>query len=139
MSSDSIQENDGSKSEYWLDLCKYDLDTAKAMLKTKRYLYVGFMCHQVAEKAFKAYHSYFQKEDAPYTHSLKKLTDLTKLSEKLSEEQINLLIELEGMNIEARYPTRKSELVQQLSDEICKELVSNTEEFLKWIQSKLSV
>jgi HEPN domain-containing protein len=32
----------------------YDIETAKAMLKTGRYLYVGFMCHQVVEKAFKA-------------------------------------------------------------------------------------
>jgi HEPN domain-containing protein len=34
------------KTEYWLDLAKYDLETAKAMLYSKRYLYVGFMCHQ---------------------------------------------------------------------------------------------
>ena len=77
--------------------------------------------------------------EAPYTHSLKKLTDLTGLNESLSEKNISLLVELEGMNIETRYPTRKSELVQQLSDEICKELVNNTEEFLQWIQNKLSV
>ena len=34
--------------EYWLEIAKYDLDTADAMLSAKRYLYVGFMCHQVA-------------------------------------------------------------------------------------------
>lgn len=33
----------------------YDFDTAQAMLETKRYLYVGFMCHQVIEKILKAY------------------------------------------------------------------------------------
>lgn len=38
------------KIKYWLDLAKYDLKTAKAMLDTKRYLYVGFMCHQTIEK-----------------------------------------------------------------------------------------
>ena len=41
--------------EYWKELAEYDLETAKAMLKTKRYLYVGFMCHQVIEKIFKGY------------------------------------------------------------------------------------
>ncbi len=38
------------KIKYWIDIAEYDLETAKAMLSTKRYLYVGFMCHQVIEK-----------------------------------------------------------------------------------------
>ncbi|MDR1321409.1 MAG: HEPN domain-containing protein [Gracilibacteraceae bacterium] len=36
--------------EYWLELADYDFETAKAMLQTKRYLYVGFMRHQAIEK-----------------------------------------------------------------------------------------
>lgn len=36
--------------KYWVEMAEYDFDTAKAMLDTKRYLYVGFMCHQVIEK-----------------------------------------------------------------------------------------
>jgi hypothetical protein len=43
------------KIKYWIDLSDYDLETAEAMLTSKRYLYVGFMCHQTIEKAFKAY------------------------------------------------------------------------------------
>ena len=43
-----------NKSSYWLELADYDLETARAMLQTGRYLYVGFMCHQVIEKALKA-------------------------------------------------------------------------------------
>ncbi|MCL2300052.1 MAG: HEPN domain-containing protein [Firmicutes bacterium] len=42
------------KAQYWLDLADYDIETARAMLQTKRLLYVGFMCHQTAEKALKA-------------------------------------------------------------------------------------
>jgi hypothetical protein len=34
-----------SKVEYWIDIAKYDLDTAKAMNDSQGYLYVGFMCH----------------------------------------------------------------------------------------------
>jgi hypothetical protein len=40
--------------EYWIDLADYDIETAKAMLKSKRFLYVGLMCHQAIEKALKA-------------------------------------------------------------------------------------
>lgn len=35
-------------------MAEYDLETAKAMLDTKRHLYVGFMCHQTIEKGLKA-------------------------------------------------------------------------------------
>ena len=45
-----------NRVRYWIDLAKYDLETAKAMNLTKRYLYVGFMCHQVMEKVLKAYY-----------------------------------------------------------------------------------
>lgn len=57
--------------EYWLDLAKYDLETAKAMNDTKRYLYVGFMCHQVIEKALKAYYARRFEDAPPYTHNLR--------------------------------------------------------------------
>ncbi len=38
-----------NKINYWIDLSDYDLETAEAMLRSKRYLYVGFMCHQTVE------------------------------------------------------------------------------------------
>ncbi len=41
--------------QYWVDLSNYDLETADVMLKTKRYLYVGFMAHQTIEKILRAY------------------------------------------------------------------------------------
>jgi len=40
------------KVRYWINISNYDVGTAEAMLQTKRYLYVGFMCHQVIEKIF---------------------------------------------------------------------------------------
>jgi len=33
------------KVKYWIDISKYDLETAEVMLKSKKFLYVGFMCH----------------------------------------------------------------------------------------------
>ena len=38
------------KIKYWIDLSDYDLDTALAMLESRRYLYVGFMCHQTIDQ-----------------------------------------------------------------------------------------
>lgn len=42
------------KVEYWLDIADYDLETAKSMLTSGRYLYVVFMCQQAIEKLLKA-------------------------------------------------------------------------------------
>lgn len=38
------------KIQYWLDISDYDLETARAMLFSERYLYVVFMCQQAMEK-----------------------------------------------------------------------------------------
>ena len=37
--------SDFDKTEYWFNSAQYNLQTAKAMLETERFLYVGFMCH----------------------------------------------------------------------------------------------
>jgi HEPN domain-containing protein len=54
--------------KYWVELSQYDLDTAEAMLKTRRYLYVGFMCHQTIEKILKGYYVSVNQENAPHMH-----------------------------------------------------------------------
>lgn len=58
------------KVEYWLELAQYDLDTAKVMLDGKRYLYVGFMCHQVVEKVLKGYYANSIEDTLPHIHNL---------------------------------------------------------------------
>jgi HEPN domain-containing protein len=55
--------------EYWIELSDYNLETAKAMLVTKRFLYVGFMCHQSIEKIFKAYYVKIKRNSTIYTQS----------------------------------------------------------------------
>jgi HEPN domain-containing protein len=40
--------------EHWIERSQYDLDTAKVMLATGRYLYVAYMCQQSVEKLLKA-------------------------------------------------------------------------------------
>jgi HEPN domain-containing protein len=53
------------KVKYWIELSDYDFETAVAMPNSKRYLYVGFMCHQTVEKIFKAYFTSKKSETAP--------------------------------------------------------------------------
>jgi HEPN domain-containing protein len=43
-----------SASKHWTEQARYDLDTARAMFDSGRYLYVLFCCQQAVEKALKA-------------------------------------------------------------------------------------
>lgn len=72
--------------KYWIDLSNYDLETADAMLKTKRFLYVGFMAHQTIEKILKAYFVKIRDEVPLYTHNLLMLADKLELKDKFSEK-----------------------------------------------------
>ena len=123
--------------KYWLELSEYDLETAKAMLATKRFLYVGFMCHQSTEKVLKALYSKKNNDTVPYTHSLAYLVKLTDLDENIPEEFDDLLNDLEPLNIEARYPSYKEKLLAELNESRCNSLILNTNKFVSWIKEKL--
>lgn len=58
------------KIEYWIDVSTYDLETAMVMLEGKRFLYVGFMCHQSIEKILKGYYLSVSDDNPPFTHNL---------------------------------------------------------------------
>ncbi|GGJ98675.1 DNA-binding protein [Lentibacillus kapialis] len=104
------------KVSYWIDMADYDLKTAKAMLDTKRFLYVGFMCHQVIEKLLKVFFVFQKDEVPPYTHNLAYLTELIGLNEELSDEQRAFIRELRPLNIESRYPEDKDRIMQALDN-----------------------
>jgi HEPN domain-containing protein len=123
------------KVNYWKDISDYDL--ASAMLNIKRYLYVGFMCHQTIEKIFKAYYSKLKSEVAPFSHSLSYIARKGDFYDIFSEDQKDFIDQLEPLNIEARYPSHKERLMKSLTHEKCKELIEKTQQLQEWIKSKL--
>ena len=126
------------KIEYWIEMAEYDLETARVMLKGKRFLYVGFMCHQVIEKTLKGFYVFAKKDNPPYTHNLSYLADEGGINDKMTEEQKDFLDLLEPLNIEARYPTHKEQLMRSLNEERCKEIIQKTEGLYQWIKQQLS-
>lgn len=126
-----------NKIDYWIDIAGYDLDTAGAMLKTGRYLYVGFMCHQVAEKSLKAYYWHSVHSEPPYTHNLLLLAEQSNLGQYLNEEMRRLINRLMPLNIQARYPQDREELLKVLTEDVCNGLVRETEELFEWIKQLL--
>ncbi len=105
------------KVTYWIEMSDYDFDTANAMLATKRYLYVGFMCHQVIEKILKAYWSKMLEQPPLKIHTLSRLAEVTGIDAQMSDNQLDLIDSLEPLNIEARYPSYKERLLSSLTYE----------------------
>ncbi len=125
------------KVKYWVELAEYDLETAGAMLKSERYLYVGFMCHQTVEKALKAYYVKVKKETPPYTHNLTYLAEVSGLYKEFNEIQKDFLDNLQPFHIEARYPSHKASLFKTLTHEKCKKILEETGKIYLWTKQKL--
>jgi len=69
----------------WMDRVNYDWETARAMHKSGRYLYVVFMCQQAIEKTLKAILAFQNKEIKPI-HNLSKLAELANILQELDKE-----------------------------------------------------
>ena len=72
-------------------MADYDLETARHMLATGRYLYVVFMCHLALEKMLKAHVTEMTQAVPAKSHDLIYL--LKKSSLSLSQAHLNLLAE----------------------------------------------
>ena len=128
---------DLDRVKYWTEVSDYDLDTADAMFRTGRWLYVGYMCHQTIEKAFKAFWCSRKEEPAPYSHNLINLAQSCGLGQLLSDDQKVFVSEMMPLNIEARYPSYKQSISDALSEERCKEIITKTRELQQWVKTKL--
>jgi len=125
------------KVQHWINLSNYDLETADAMLKTKRYLYVGFMCHQVVEKIFKACYAKLKEDTPPFTHDLEYIAKISDFYEILSEEQQNFIGELNPLNIECRYSEYKDDLSKRLTPAKCAQIVEQTKKLQQWTKETI--
>jgi len=106
-------------------------------LESKRYLYVGFMCHQVIEKILKALYSNIHDDIPPYTHNLFLLSDKCGLMKDMEISKRKFLDELQPLNIEARYPDYKNKIFKNLNAAVAKEILEKTRMFYKWIKDML--
>ena len=95
------------------------------------------MCHQVIEKALKAYWSKVLEEPPLKIHHLSRLAAKSGLIDELSEDQMDFIDSLEPLNIEARYPSYKEQLMKVLTSEYCKGLLEKTKALQLWIKDRL--
>ena len=122
--------------DYWLELSKYDIKTADAMFKSRRYLYVLFTCQQAVEKMLKALVTKNIKKFPPKTHDLLKLTELSGID--VDETKKEFLSRLSFYYIETRYPQEIARISKDINKKIAHEYLKNTKELLRWLKRKLN-
>ena len=91
-----------SSVKVWLERVDYDMETAGAMYKAGRYLYVVFMCQQAIEKKIKAMLALQGKEIKPI-HHLSKLAELAGITQEFDEDTLALIESLSAYYLNARY------------------------------------
>ena len=120
-------------AERWRELAAYDLGTAEAMLAAGRYLYVLFCCQQAVEKHLKG--SIVERCGIfpPRTHDLAKLAHGANIA--LDSGQDLFLRTLTKYYVGTRYPEEVRMLADEATRELSTRLLTQTKDFLRWLQT----
>ncbi len=116
----------------WIKTSDYDIATATAMFKTKRYVYVIFMCHLSIEKLLKAAVCNITGKIPPKTHDLVLLVKLAGLD--IPQNHQLLISHLNSTSIPTRYPQDISSLIKEYNSAAAKRYLNQTMGFLKWLK-----
>ncbi len=119
----------------WVGRAEYDIDTARAMLDSKRYLYVVFCCQQSLEKALKALIAEETEQMPPRVHNLRRLAQTLHLD--VDDKTDSFFAYLSQYYIDSRYDAYPNEICSAISPQKACEIVEQTEELLRWLLSRL--
>ncbi|MGQ9569598.1 MAG: HEPN domain-containing protein [Thermodesulfovibrionales bacterium] len=121
--------------EYWLNSAEHDLNVAKILFQNKKYDWCLFIGHLVIEKVLKAFYARDTGESPSWIHNLLRLSENTKLS--LSDEQKQLLGEINRFNIEARYPDYKRSFYKLCTEEFTRDYFMKIRGLYQWLLSQM--
>jgi len=120
---------------YWIDGSEYDLETAKSLIKEKRYPHALFFGHLAIEKLLKALVVKITKGHAPHTHSLIMLAKKTEI--KISAQLMDSLAEITEFNMEARYPVESRDFYKKCTKEFTDNKFEEIRKAYRWFKKKL--
>ncbi len=121
--------------KYWVKASQHDYKTMIGLFQIRRYSDSLFYGHIVLEKILKALVIQERRKQAPYTHNLIFLAGLTKLD--LSQDTINLLIEVNRFNIRARYPDIKFEFYKACDKKYTEKYLKEIKNLYKFLCQKI--
>ena len=120
-------------AEKWMEQARYDLETARAMLASGRYLYVLFCCQQSVEKALKALIIGRSGELPPRIHNLPRLAQAAEID--MEATRMDFLAQLSAYYVQTRYPEELTSPDTSVTRGIAVEALQKTEEIQKWLFS----
>lgn len=89
-------------TQNWIAMAEYDLETARHMLATGRFLYVVYMCHLALEKMLKAHVAEVTQSIPPKTHDLIFLVKKSGLN--LPQPYLEFIGKINNASVPIRYP-----------------------------------
>ncbi|MBI5748545.1 MAG: HEPN domain-containing protein [Nitrospinae bacterium] len=116
----------------WIASADYDLKTAANLFKSRRYIYVVFLCHLAIEKVLKAIVCKKLNEMPPYTHNLNRLIELAGIS--VDESYQKFINKISLQSVPTRYPEDFAKLSTQFNKTIAEEHLKKSTEVIKWLK-----
>lgn len=122
----------------WFEIAEEDFSAAEWMHKGGRWLYAAFECHQAIEKMIKGYWIAVRDDNPPLLHNHERILMGCGLHNKLTEEQVKFLEQMQPMYIAGRYPQYKRKIAAAVNEKTSEHFINQTREFLQWIHQKYS-
>jgi HEPN domain-containing protein len=119
-------------TQNWIALAEYDLETARHMLKTGRFLYVIFLCHLALEKMLKAHVTEVTEAIPVKTHDLIYL--VKKCGLELPEEKMDFIGKINTASVPTRYPEDLRGAIEEFPKPVAREYLRETEEVIRWLK-----
>ncbi len=120
----------------WAATANYDLQTADAMYKAGRYLYVVFMCPLAIEKMLKALLAQkYPKDVPPKIHNLINLAQKTEIV--FPEELKDFFQRIDNVSVATRYPEDLRTLSKEFNQDTAKRILTDTKRMIKWLKQHL--
>lgn len=116
----------------WISLAEYDLETARHMQETGRYLYVIFMCHIALEKMLKAHVTEVEQKMPVKSHNLLYLIKKAKL--ELPPEYLEFIGRINTASIPTRYPEDLQKALKDYPKDVARDHLRQTEGIIAWLK-----
>jgi len=129
-----MEENRAKLVNYWLKTAEEDLKVVDHLFEKGDYIWALFVAHLVLEKVLKGYYVKEIGTQVPYSHSLRYLAQQALL--ELNDEQKELLRTVTRFDIEARYPSEKSDFHKLCTKDYTEGYLKRIKEFYRWMLKK---
>jgi HEPN domain-containing protein len=123
-------------TENWVAWAEYDLETARHMLATGRYLYVVFLCHLALEKILKAHVTEITQSFPAKTHDLIYLVKKGEVA--LPQNLLDFIGRINTASIPTRYPEDLQLAIQEYPESVARDYLDQTKKALIWLKEHLN-